>query len=74
VCITTIGSTPGGTHLHTNSTQNTDNGTTYHHFIEHNSKMEKEAANVDEEKARLQTQLSPKRIGIIFTAILQPLS
>jgi hypothetical protein len=62
------------THLHTNNIQNTENGTyntTYHHFIEYNSKME-EAANVDErvdeEKARLQTQLSPKRIGNTFTA------
>jgi len=48
---------------------------TKYHFKEHNSKMEKEAKNVDggvgDEKARLQPQQSPKRIGNIFTAGLK---
>ena len=46
-----------------------------YHFKVYNSKIEKEAENVDEgvdaEKARLQPQQSPKRIGNILTAGLK---
>ena len=50
---------------------------TEYHFKEHDSKMEEEAEDVDEavddEKARLQPQQSPKRIGNIFNAGLKTL-
>jgi hypothetical protein len=50
---------------------------TKYHFKEHNSKMEKDAQNVDggvgDKMARLQPEQSPKRIGNIFTAGLKTL-